>query len=87
MQFDDSCRRFLVKYSAISYQFKSSLTSVLDKTVSGEGGEWGMGNGQWGMGMEYFAREPPDVASVVPSLWRGLPTARTSPRASGFDSF
>ena len=32
--------------------FNYCLTSVLDKTVSGEGGngEWGMGNGEWGTG-------------------------------------
>ena len=27
-----------------------------------------MGNGEWGMGMEYFAPQQPDVASVVASL-------------------
>ena len=32
------------------------------------------------MGMEYFAPEQPDVASVVASLSLDLPIARTSPK-------
>ena len=43
----------VVRFTSVAYLVWSSthfLTSVLDKTVSGEGGEWGMGNREWGIG-------------------------------------
>ena len=51
----------------------------MDKTVSGEGGEWGMGNGEWGRGNGVLSFPWRRCIRVFSSLLPAAPSAPSAP--------